>query len=125
MINYSIRAVILAVICTALNFAATLRVEAASQFDGEWKGVAITKSGPCDETYHFGGQIIDGAVHFPALPNNVSGRVAPSGAVSGAAALGNNHGVAWGRLSSKSGHGSWIAHLGDAACSGIWSAERQ
>jgi hypothetical protein len=125
MINYSIRTVILASMCVALNLVAAPTVKAASEFDGEWKGVAITKSGPCDESYRFSGQIIDGAVRSPVAPNNVSGHVAPSGAVSVSAAMGNNHGVAWGRLSSKSGRGTWKGRLGDADCSGVWSVERQ
>jgi hypothetical protein len=125
MINYSVRAGILAGLCATLNFAAAPMVKAASRFDGEWKGVALTKSGGCDGVYRFSGQIIDGIVRFPIAPNNVSGRVVPSGAVSVSAAMGNNHGLAWGRLSSKSGHGSWKAHLGDVYCSGVWSVERQ
>jgi hypothetical protein len=124
MIGRSARAFILAATCVASAVAAVPSAHAESKFDGSWNVVVVTKSGPC-QTYHFLGQIIDGLLHYAAIgPNNLFGRVAPSGAVTVVASAGGSNGAASGRLSGSSGSGSWRVHLPNSVCSGDWSAQR-
>jgi hypothetical protein len=125
MISHYTRAAILASAVAASIFAAVPRANAESKFDGAWSVVIVTKSGPCVAQTHVVGQVIDGILHYAALsPSNFFGRVAPSGAVTVTASLGEGSGVASGRLSGSAGSGSWHLHNQSTACSGVWSAQR-
>ena len=44
-----------------------------------WTVVVTTTNGPCNDTYRFSGEIIDGVMHYSGSSlNNFSGRVGPS-----------------------------------------------
>jgi hypothetical protein len=55
------------------------------------------------------------------LAINVSGRVAPSGAIRVTLSHGDTRAAAAGRLSGSAGSGSWSG----ASCSGSWTAQRR
>jgi hypothetical protein len=107
--------------CVAAMAACTLDARAANQFDGAWDFVLITKSGPCNPSYNVSGRIIDGAIWH----GGVSGRVAPSGAVSATVSLGPIHAWGSGRFSGASGSGIWRGQGLGGPCSGTWSGKRK
>jgi hypothetical protein len=121
----SLRNVVFAIASAALGFAAA-PVHAATPFDGTWAVVLFTKSGSCDQSYRASGEIINGVLHTPLISeSNFFGRVVPNGAVSASVSLGTMHGVASGRLSSRSGGGTWRAQLSEGvSCAGTWRASR-
>ena len=126
MFSNSTRAVVMAGVCVALTAAATPSVKAETPFDGEWKLTVVTKSGHCGASYSFTVQVINGIGRIPlGDPNSISARVSPNGSVNVSGAMGGLHGVLWGRISTKSGGGSWRAQVQDGACSGVWTGERQ
>jgi len=106
--------------CLAAVAACTSSARAATQFDGPWKMVFITLTGPCNPFYKVKGQIIDGSIQY----GGVSGRVTPSGALSATVTFGSTRGSGAGRLSKASGSGIWRAQLPNRPCTGTWSAER-
>lgn len=126
MLSRSVREVIMVGACVVLTFGAASSATAETPFDGEWKLSVVTKSGSCGASYSFTAQVINGIGHIPIGDQNAySARVAPNGSVSAWASMGGIHGVAWGRVSTKSGGGKWRAQLQDGACSGVWSGERE
>src|SRR4051812_14765987 len=81
MINYAIRAVLLATAFAVGVFAATPSADAAS-FDGPWSVLVITKSGGCDQSYRYGLMIRGSSVSYlGGGAVSVSGRVSPNGHV--------------------------------------------
>jgi hypothetical protein len=96
---------------------------AASQFDGAWNLLFVTQYGACDPTYNFTVEIRNGILFHPNL-RRLTGRVAPSGAVSASVAVEQRYAVGSGRLSSATGRGSWKGRSGSATCGGYWTAQR-
>jgi hypothetical protein len=107
--------------CVVAMAACTLDARAANRFDGTWDFVLTTKSGPCNPEYNVSGGIIDGAIQY----GGVSGRVAPSGAVSATVSFGPIHASGSGRFSGASGSGIWRGQGPGGPCSGIWSGKRK
>jgi hypothetical protein len=98
---------------------------AGGRFDGAWTVVVTTTKGPCNDTYRFSGEIIDGVMHYSdSSLNNFSGRVGPSGSVSVRLSLGSKNAVATGRLTDKAGSGTWHGQAPEGPCAGTWEAER-
>jgi hypothetical protein len=98
---------------------------AGGRFDGAWTVVVTTTNGPCNDTYRFSGEIIDGVMHYSGSSlNNFSGRVGPSGSVSVRLSLGSKNAVATGRLTDKAGSGTWHGQAPEGPCAGTWEAER-
>jgi hypothetical protein len=99
----------------------------AAKHDGTWSVQMVTDSGICDASYNYSITIDNGNVRYiPApgdSPTTVSGQIAPNGAVD----LDIRRSIAKvdanGRLSGKSGSGTW--QLGMLGCSGRWTAQKR
>jgi hypothetical protein len=125
MISMSVRALVLAAVCVAPALVAAPRAQAATPFDGEWSVVVLTKTGICDPSYRFAGKILNGVVYYlGSVSANISGRVAPSGAVHLTVSVGPNHAVGSGKLTTTSGTGTWRGQGPNGQCSGSWNAEK-
>jgi hypothetical protein len=122
MIGRTVRLIIWTIVFVTLGTTA----DAATPFDGEWSVLIITSTGTCDESYRFAGRITNGIISYEgggAIA--VSGRVAPSGALTATVSNGPNYGMASGRLVGNSGKGTWRGQNSIGACSGSWTAERK
>ncbi len=95
------------------------------QFNGNWSLEVITKSGSCERAYRFPVMIQNGQVRYggPARVN-VSGAVTSTGDIRGSVGRGSAQANVMGRLSGRSGSGTW-AGSGSLRCSGQWRAEKQ
>jgi len=97
MIRITASTILLAGAVTAAVLTQATYVRAATKFDGNWSLVVYTRSGPCDASYRFAGQIVNGAVVYGGGGVQVYGRVSPNGAAhlrvsSGSAyAVGSGH----------------------------------
>jgi len=95
---------------------------AAPRYDGLWSVAIITEKGDCDRGYRYPIRIANGVlVNGGSDPFTISGRVAPSGAVTVTVSSGNRSATGSGRLSGDSGEGHWSG----GSCSGTWTAERR
>ena len=97
--------------------------QARSVFDGSWDLVFVTQRGACDATYNFSVNITDGIVTHPNLVR-FRGYVARSGAVRASVTVHDKFAAGSGRLAGNSGRGTWSGHMGNAHCSGYWTAQR-
>jgi hypothetical protein len=115
----------LAICITAalLSAASVAPAAARSAYDGPWSLDFVTRSGPCDQTYHFDVNINNGIVTHPNLVR-FRGRVAPSGAVRASVAVQDKFAAGAGRLTMTSGRGSWSGQSGGERCTGYWTAQR-
>ena len=122
MISHVARVCLLALVSVAAVPASS---SARTVYDGAWSVLIVTQRGDCDRAYRYGIQIVDGNLVYDGGIVSLTGRVNPSGAVrvnvsaSGAQASGS------GRLTQRSGRGSWSGRAGGDACSGYWEAERR
>ena len=103
--------------------AAPLSVSAKSaSFDGTWNVRLVTEAGTCDSSYSQTVAIENGRVRPLAGAASISGGVGTDGNVALTISKSIAKADAQGRLSSKSGSGSWkLAMLG---CTGRWTASR-
>jgi len=125
MISHFTRALVLTAALAGSASALAPAANAAGKFDGTWSVMIVTRAGGCDPSYRFGGQIINGIIYYTGGgPVSLTGRVAPSGAISVTVSSGANHAVGTGRLSANSGGGTWRGQGPSGACSGSWSAQR-
>ena len=93
--------------------------------DGLWSVRLVTDSGSCDASYSATVAIENGSVRplSGADGATVSGQVAPNGAVNLDIRKSIAQAAASGRLSEKSGSGTWsLAMLG---CQGRWTASKR
>ena len=86
--------------------------------------VVYTRSGPCDASYRFAGQIVNGAVVYGGGGVQVYGRVRPNGAASLRVSSGSAYAVGSGHLTATHGAGSWYGVASGGRCSGTWVATR-
>ena len=98
---------------------------AESKFDGPWSVAVYTTTGPCDASYRFSGQIVDGAISYAYGSLEVTGRVDGRGATFVRVTAGTSHGEAHGRMSITHGNGTWSGIGPDGHCAGTWSAIRR
>jgi hypothetical protein len=126
MIRNNAGAVLLAATVAAAALTQATYVRAATKYDGNWSVVVITKSGPCDASYRFSGQIINGVIVYGGElgPVDFAGRVRPSGAAYLRVSAGGSYAVASGRLTALRGMGSWHGQSSGARCTGTWRAQR-
>jgi hypothetical protein len=110
---------LIAVIC----FSVATPASARSRFDGTWNLTFVTQRGPCDSTYSFTVDVINGNVSHPNILT-FRGRVTPSGAVRASVKVGDKYAWGSGRLSESSGRGVWSGRAGQSRCSGNWVAQR-
>ncbi len=98
---------------------------AQQQFDGNWSIEVITESGSCDRAYRFPVMIQDGQVRYGGPERvNVSAAVTPTGDIRGSVGRGSAQANVTGRLSGRSGSGTW-AGSGSLRCAGQWRADKQ
>jgi hypothetical protein len=117
-------AVIVAATIGAAALTPATHVRAATKYDGSWSVVVYTSSGPCDQSYRFSGQIVDGAISYSDGSVVVSGRISPRGAAYVRVSSGSNWAVGSGRMSASYGSGTWRGRGPDGYCSGTWQASR-
>jgi len=95
---------------------------AAPGYDGIWSVSIVTKKGDCIASYRYPMVIERGVLaNGGAIALNVSGRVAPTGAVKVTVSSGDKSATGYGRLAGNTGGGSWSG----SSCSGSWTAERR
>ena len=124
MIRNTTMTILLAATVTAAALTQATYVRAASKFDGNWSLVVYTRSGPCDASYRFAGQIVNGAVVYGGAGINIYGRVRPNGAASLRVSSGSAYAVASGHLTATHGSGVWSGQASGGRCSGSWVATR-
>src|SRR5215475_12549285 len=97
---------------------------AKSNFDGAWSVLIVTEKGTCDRAYRYPVKIDNGAVGYAGGASfDVTGKVAPTGAVVVTVSKAGKSATGTGRMSATDGAGTWTAAGGE--CSGTWSAERR
>jgi hypothetical protein len=102
----------------------TTVAHAGTQFDGQWSVVVYTSSGPCDRSFRFSGQIVNGEISYAYSNIQVNGRVEPSGATHVQVVAGGAHGEAHGHMTATSGSGTWSGQGPDGRCAGTWIVTR-
>lgn len=112
------------VFCALIAASATLtttRSFAEPRYDGLWSVSVVTTKGDCIPSYRYPMLIANGVLgNGGALPINVSGKVAATGAVVVMVSSGTTSATGTGHLSGATGSGSWRG----ASCAGSWTAER-
>lgn len=95
-----------------------------ASFDGRWSVLIVTEKGTCDRAYRYPIKIQNGIVDYAGSASfDVSGKVAPTGAVVVTVSKAGKSATGTGRMSATDGSGVWTAASGE--CSGTWSAERR
>jgi hypothetical protein len=111
----------------ASGIALALTCSAASaqqQFNGTWNVEVIPKSGNCQRTYRIPVVIQNGRVTYGGADGiGVSGAVTSRGVIRGSVGAGLVQASVAGRLTRRSGSGTWAA-TGSLNCSGQWRADK-
>lgn len=123
MIRNTAGGILLAATLAAAALTQATYSRAATKYDGNWTLVVYTKRGPCDQSYRFSGQIVNGIIGYGGTVNLV-GRVRPGGAAYARVSSGANYAVASGRMTATRGSGTWYGHAPNGFCSGNWVATR-
>jgi hypothetical protein len=113
-----IGAAVLAAVVSSASSAALAR----GGYDGAWTVTMMTTRGGCSAFTSFGVQVVNGTVQASGGGFSLRGRVSPSGAVNATAGSADQVAHAHGRLSSRTGGGSWVSP--QKGCSGRWTATR-
>ena len=92
-------------------------------YDGVWNVVFVTTAGACGSGLSVPFSVSGGRVSS-AGGGRVSGRVNPAGAVAVDVQVGASRASGGGRLSYRSGGGSWRGVIQGQPCSGTWQASR-
>lgn len=96
-----------------------------TKFDGTWSVEVVTLQGACDRAYRYSVDIQNGLARYGGPENfDVQGRVRPNGSISAEISRGQDKANVTGRLSGKSGTGTWTT-AGGRVCSGQWNAEKR
>ena len=120
----NITAAALAALIGALVLTQPTQLRAGGKFDGAWSLVVMTRTGPCDAAYRFSGQIVNGVIIYNGGGIDFSGRVRPSGSAVLRVSSGASYAVASGRLTLRSGSGTWRGQTPSGYCTGTWRATR-
>ncbi len=116
--------VLISALALAGVFAASPSAEAVPSYDGIWSVVIVTKQGLCDASYRYPVRIAKGSLFNAGnTAVSISGKVDKQGAVIVSVNAGDKTATGTGRLSGKTGGGSWSG--GNGLCAGIWQAERR
>ncbi|HTV36874.1 MAG TPA: hypothetical protein VMF12_10640 [Xanthobacteraceae bacterium] len=95
---------------------------APPRYDGLWSVSIVTEKGDCDRGYRYPIRIANGALaNGGSDPFTISGKVAPSGAITVIVSHGDKSATGSGRLAGDAGEGHWTG----GSCSGSWTAERR
>lgn len=120
--NRLARSLAFALVAASATIAASTSNAAAPRYDGLWSVSIVTEKGDCDRGYRYPIRISHGTlVNGGSDPFTISGRVAPSGAITVTVSHGNKSATGSGRLAGNEGEGRWSG----GSCSGTWSAERR
>jgi len=120
--NRLARSFAFALVAASATLAASTSNAAAPRFDGLWSVSIVTEKGDCDRGYRYPIRISHGTlVNGGSDPFTISGRVAPSGAITVKVSHGDKSATGSGRLAGNEGEGHWSG----GACSGTWSAEKR
>jgi hypothetical protein len=91
-------------------------------YDGLWSVLVMTQKGDCDPAYRYPIRISNGQlVNAGDNAFTITGKVAPTGAISVTVSAGGKSASGSGRLAAAEGGGSWTG----GECSGSWTAERR
>ena len=97
---------------------------AQQQFNGSWSVEVIPQSGSCQRTHRFPVVIRDGQVRYGGTDGMAaSGTVTSRGDIQGSIGAGSVQANVMGRLSGRSGSGTWVL-AGGFSCSGQWRAAK-
>lgn len=108
----------------ALAVPASRPAEAVPSYDGLWSVVIVTNQGICDASYRYPVRIAKGNLSNAGNATvNITGKVGKNGAVIVNVSAGDKTATGTGRLSGRTGGGSWSG--GNGVCSGVWQAERR
>lgn len=123
---FTCRTVIAAALLTSPLMVAPVAAAAESGFNGTWSVLIITNSGPCDRAYRYPVHVANGKVSYAGQADfDVAGRVAKNGAVHVTVSKGGQRASGSGRLTGKSGAGTWRGGGSSGACTGNWTAEKR
>ena len=121
-LNYTCGWAAVAALTLATLLPAPQQAEAVPNYDGLWSVVIVTEQGLCDRAYRAPIRISKG--HLANASNGIytiTGKVGKNGAVTVMVSQGDKSATGTGRLSAKSGSGSWSG----GPCAGTWQAERR
>lgn len=111
--------------CALIAATASLAASAnasAPRYDGIWSVSIVTQKGDCDRGYRYPIRISHGVLaNGGSDPFTISGKVAPSGAITVTVSHGDESATGSGRLAGDTGGGYWAG----GSCSGTWTAERR
>jgi hypothetical protein len=120
--NHLLSAAFGALIAASAVTAVAAATNPMPRYDGMWSVSIVTEKGDCDRGYRYPIRIANGLlVNGGNDPFTISGKVAPSGAITVTVSSGSKSATGSGHLAGNSGEGLW--HGG--ACSGTWTAERR
>jgi hypothetical protein len=98
----------------------------AASHDGNWTVLIVTDKGDCDRAYRYNFRIADGRLTYQGEATvDLTGTVAPNGAVKVNIKLGDKGANGTGRLSGSAGVGTWRGVGPSESCAGRWEAERR
>ncbi|MGE3146171.1 MAG: hypothetical protein AB7K35_11350 [Pseudorhodoplanes sp.] len=113
-------------VLAALPLALSGPAPAAARYDGSWSVLVVTEAGTCDRAYRYPVRVENGAVRYVGEAGiDLSGQVAPNGAVKVTIRRGEQSATGSGRLSADGGSGTWSGSSPTSQCSGSWQAERR
>jgi hypothetical protein len=124
MIRNTAGAMLLAATFAATALTPATYVHAGTKYDGQWSVIVYTANGPCDASYRFSGQIVNGEISYAYGSLEVTGHVETSGATSVRVTTGSAHGEAHGQMTAMHGSGTWSGDGPDGRCAGTWIATR-
>ena len=106
----------------AVSLPALRPAEAVPSFDGAWSVVIITEAGGCEPSYRTSIRIANGQFFNAGSGQfTLKGNVDRNGLVKVTVSKGDNSASGNGKLSAKSGGGTWAG----GPCAGKWQAERR
>src|ERR1700728_4397035 len=115
------RAACVLVVAAATTVTATSTF-ALPRYDGLWSVSIVTEKGDCDRGYRYPIRISNGTLaNGGSDPFTISGKVAPTGAITVTVSHGDKSATGSRRLAGDAGGGNWSG----GSCSGTWSAERR
>lgn len=123
-----ISSTVIALLLAGGVFSACQQPARAAALDGNWSVLVITEKGACDKGYRYSVAVANGEVRYQGdTAVDLSGTVAPNGAVKVSIKFGGQGANGTGRLSNNVGAGTWRSIGGGAGkdCSGRWEAERR
>jgi hypothetical protein len=117
---------LLAALLSGAAVAGNLSGARAAVHDGNWSVLIITERGDCDRGYRYPVNVANGHVRYTGQAGlNLSGTVAPNGAVKVSIRMGDAGADGTGRLSPTGGSGTWRGAGSGGTCAGRWEAERR